>query len=61
MALVPEDAVKIVEGERVHVSVSELIPEDIIEVSPGSRLPADGVIQTSASFDESALTGSHFR
>jgi Cd2+/Zn2+-exporting ATPase len=57
MALVPEDAVKIVEGERVHVSVSELIPEDIIEVSPGSRLPADGVIQTSASFDESALTG----
>ncbi|WED27818.1 zinc/cadmium/mercury/lead-transporting ATPase [Vibrio sp. DW001] len=57
MALVPEDAVKIVDGERVHVSVNELIPEDIIEVSPGSRLPADGVIQTSASFDESALTG----
>lgn len=37
---------------------SELKPGDIIEVAPGSRLPADGQILTSSvSFDESALTG----
>lgn len=57
MALVPEEAVKIVGCERIQVSVSDLIPGDIIEVSPGSRLPADGVVQSSANFDESALTG----
>ncbi|MEZ8106653.1 zinc/cadmium/mercury/lead-transporting ATPase [Vibrio cortegadensis] len=58
MALVPESAVKIVNGERVEVSASELTPGDVIEVSPGSRLPADGQLQDSnASFDESALTG----
>ena len=58
MALVPENTTKIVNGERIDTAVSELAPGDIIEVSPGSRLPADGALMTdSASFDESALTG----
>ncbi|MBW3694584.1 zinc/cadmium/mercury/lead-transporting ATPase [Vibrio sp. T187] len=58
MALVPETAIKIVDGERVECSASELAPGDVIEVSPGSRLPADGqLISVSATFDESALTG----
>jgi len=58
MALVPETAVKLVDGERVECSASELTPGDVIEVAPGSRLPADGVLITdAAAFDESALTG----
>lgn len=58
MELVPETATKIVNGERVEVSVSELTLGDEIEVSPGARLPADGkLIGDAASFDESALTG----
>ncbi|MDN3609500.1 zinc/cadmium/mercury/lead-transporting ATPase [Vibrio ostreicida] len=58
MELVPETATKIINGERVDVSASELVPNDTIEVSPGARLPADGrLIDNAASFDESALTG----
>ncbi|OEE31860.1 zinc/cadmium/mercury/lead-transporting ATPase [Vibrio genomosp. F10 str. ZF-129] len=58
MALVPETAVKIIDGERVDVAATELDPGDVIEVSPGARLPADGILHdASASFDESALTG----
>ncbi|EDK27543.1 zinc/cadmium/mercury/lead-transporting ATPase [Vibrionales bacterium SWAT-3] len=58
MALVPENATKIINGERVEVAVSELVPGDVIEVAAGSRLSADGqLITDAASFDESALTG----
>ncbi|KAB0481519.1 zinc/cadmium/mercury/lead-transporting ATPase [Vibrio sp. IB15] len=58
MALVPDNATKIINGERVEVAVSELVPGDVIEVAAGSRLPADGqLITDAASFDESALTG----
>jgi len=58
MELVPETATKIVDGQRVEVSASELQPGDMIEVSPGARLPADGKLTDAlASFDESALTG----
>ncbi|CAM3674554.1 zinc/cadmium/mercury/lead-transporting ATPase [Vibrio aquimaris] len=58
MELVPETATKIINDERVEVSASELQPGDIIEVSPGARLPADGKLMgQAASFDESALTG----
>lgn len=58
MELVPERATKIIDGQRVEVAVSELSPSDIIEVSPGSRMPADGKLHDAlASFDESALTG----
>lgn len=58
MELVPENATIILDGKRVEVSASELQPGDVIEVSPGARLPADGkLIDQNASFDESALTG----
>jgi len=57
MALVPEEAVKIVDGQRVTVAAESLQPDDVIEVAPGARLPADGRLQSAASFDESALTG----
>ncbi|MEO0889657.1 MAG: heavy metal translocating P-type ATPase, partial [Pseudomonadota bacterium] len=41
-----------------EVPASQLQPGDVIEVAPGGRMPADGLLMTqAASFDESALTG----
>lgn len=58
MALVPEDAVLIKDGQKTSVAVAQLRPGDIIEIAPGGRLPTDAVLVTGfASFDESALTG----
>lgn len=58
MALRPETAVRLVNGERQTVAIAQLRPGDTIEVAAGGRLPADGkLISSFASFDESALTG----
>jgi Cd2+/Zn2+-exporting ATPase len=58
MALIPDSAMKVVEGAPVSVTVSELRPGDTIEVAAGGRLPADALLlDSAASFDESALTG----
>ena len=58
MALKPETATQVVNGERKTVAISALRPGHVIEVSAGGRLPADGMlISITASFDESALTG----
>ncbi|ENG4183974.1 zinc/cadmium/mercury/lead-transporting ATPase [Providencia rettgeri] len=58
MALVPEDAVLIKDGEKATIPVAQLRPGDIIEIAPGGRLPTDAVLVSGfASFDESALTG----
>lgn len=58
MDLVPENTTLIIDGVRKEVPASQLQPGDVIEVAPGGRLPADGVLRTTlASFDESALTG----
>ncbi len=58
MELVPENAILVEGGVRKEVPASQLQPGDVIEVAPGGRLPADGVLMNSlASFDESALTG----
>lgn len=58
MTLVPEEALLIKGNTRERVSVASLRPGDIIEIGPGSRLPADAeLLNESASFDESALTG----
>ncbi|MDY1038136.1 Zn(II)/Cd(II)/Pb(II) translocating P-type ATPase ZntA [Lelliottia sp. CFBP8978] len=58
MALKPETATVVIDGERKTVAITTLRPGDVIEVSAGGRLPADGALMTAAaSFDESALTG----
>ena len=59
MELTPETAYQIdTEGNKTEVSAHNLIPGDIIEILPGSRLPVDGELLTpNVSFDESALTG----
>ena len=58
MALKPETATRVFDGERQTVAINTLRPGDVIEVAAGGRLPADGALITAtASFDESALTG----
>lgn len=58
MALKPDTAIRIVDGQRESVTAGVLRPGDVIEVPAGGRLPADGkLISPFASFDESALTG----
>ncbi|OAT37168.1 heavy metal transporting ATPase [Hafnia paralvei ATCC 29927] len=58
MALVPEEAIVIENGQRKTVAVSSLLPGQIIEVAPGARMPADAeLLADGVSFDESALTG----
>lgn len=58
MALVPEDAILIKDGQKTTVPVAQLRPGDVIEIAPGGRLPTDAVLVSEfASFDESALTG----
>ena len=58
MALKPDTAIRLVNGERQTVMVQELRPGETIEVPAGGRLPVDGrLFSAFASFDESALTG----
>ncbi|ELN9580541.1 MULTISPECIES: Zn(II)/Cd(II)/Pb(II) translocating P-type ATPase ZntA [Enterobacter] len=58
MALKPETATRVNNGNRETVAINTLRPGDVIEVAAGGRLPADGALVTAtASFDESALTG----
>ncbi|MFU0885183.1 Zn(II)/Cd(II)/Pb(II) translocating P-type ATPase ZntA [Kluyvera sichuanensis] len=58
MALKPDTAVRVRDGQRETVAQKDLQPGDVIEVAAGGRLPADGKLITPfASFDESALTG----
>ncbi|HEE0142405.1 TPA: Zn(II)/Cd(II)/Pb(II) translocating P-type ATPase ZntA [Citrobacter youngae] len=58
MALKPETASRLRNGEREEVAINSLRPGDVIEVAAGGRLPADGkLVSGFASFDESALTG----
>ncbi len=58
MALQPETAVLIKDGEEKVVPISEVEAGDVLLVRPGERIPVDGVITTgSSSVDESSLTG----
>lgn len=58
MALKPETAVRVSNGQRETVAQRDLRPGDVIEVAAGGRLPADATLLSPfASFDESALTG----
>lgn len=59
MELTPDMALRLnPDGSKSEVPADTLIPGDIIDVLPGSRLPVDGELQSeNASFDESALTG----
>ena len=61
MTLLPNVALKVVEGEDDHVISSEEIRVgDILRLKPGHAIPADGeVIEGQSSVDEAALTGEY--
>lgn len=59
MALAPDIALlRMPDGSEKEVPVEELLPNEIIVVKPGARIPVDGVITEGVtSIDESMLTG----
>lgn len=58
LKLAPNEAVKVVDGEEVTVSIDEIELGDILRVKPGERIPVDGVItEGDTSIDESMITG----
>ncbi|MDG4720283.1 MULTISPECIES: heavy metal translocating P-type ATPase [Thalassospira] len=58
MKLAPEQARMVIDGEFKTVSPAELALDDIVEIRPGERIPADGVIASGAAdVDNSHLTG----
>lgn len=58
--LLPNSAIRLVDGEELLVPASELKVGDRVLVKPGQSLPADGVIRRGhSSIDESALTGEY--
>ncbi len=57
-ALLPDEAERVTDGGVETVAPSDLRIGDIVIVRPGARVPADGeVIEGSAAFDESMITG----
>jgi Cu2+-exporting ATPase len=56
--LLPSTAVRVVDGREEEVPLSALRDGDTILARPGSRLPADGVVESGEStVDESMITG----
>lgn len=58
LGLQPKSARVMRDGAEVMLPVESVLPNDIIAVRPGERLPVDGVVTEGAStIDESMLTG----
>lgn len=57
MSLTPEWALVQLGGEQVQKKVSELQVGDVILLRKGDRVPVDGVMLDSGTFDESSVTG----
>ena len=56
--LIPQKATLLKNGKPIQISADALRPGDIVQLSPGERIPADGVLLTGECFvDESMLTG----
>lgn len=58
MALNPDAAILVRDGLETEVPLGSVVPEDIVLVRPGERIPVDGeVLSGESSVDESMLTG----
>ncbi len=56
--LTASDAVVIRDGQEQHIPVEQVVADDLVRISRGDQVPADGVVvQGSASMNESLLTG----
>jgi Cu+-exporting ATPase len=46
------------DGEAVEIAIDEVVPGDVIQVSPGERIPVDGEVTEGSSYvDEGMLSG----
>ncbi len=59
VALAPKTALKVTAGgEELEVSISQIVPGDLVKVRPGEKIATDGiVVDGQSSVDESLLTG----
>lgn len=58
MDMAPKTAIVERDGVAVEIPAEDIVPGDILQVKPGSSVPADGtVIEGSTSIDEAAITG----
>ncbi len=57
-ALLPDEAERVAENGVETVAPADLRIDDVVIVRPGARVPADGrIVEGSAEFDESMITG----
>lgn len=58
LALKPETAMRIEDGQMNLVAIDDLQPGDLLLVKPGELIPADGVVYRGSSFiNQSSITG----
>ena len=58
LALKPETALRIEDGQMNVVAIEDLQPGDLLLVKPGELIPADGVVYRGSSFiNQSSITG----
>jgi Zn2+/Cd2+-exporting ATPase len=58
MELRPETATLVRTGDAISVALDSLVPDDLVRVRPGERIPVDGNVEDGSSrIDESTLTG----
>ncbi|HIZ65896.1 MAG TPA: heavy metal translocating P-type ATPase [Candidatus Blautia pullicola] len=56
--MAPKTALVERDGQVVEIPAEEILPGDILQVKPGSSVPADGrVLEGTTSIDEAAITG----
>ena len=57
LSAIPDQATKVVDGMNQIVPTHTLRPGDTVVVAAGERIPADGILRSTASIDNSTLTG----
>ncbi|KAA9340127.1 copper-translocating P-type ATPase [Adhaeribacter soli] len=58
VSMMPSEAHVIRNGQMVNIPIAELQKDDLIQVKPGEKVPADGLVESGESYlNESMLTG----
>jgi Cu+-exporting ATPase len=57
LSAIPDQATKVTDGQTELVPTHTLRAGDVVSVAAGERIPADGILRSRASIDNSTLTG----